>query len=434
MATLKNPSRRRSPRRSSPRRCRASWPSRPPTKQALRGRLRQARAGQGRLHDARYRRLDRVHDQGHHGHGGHAAGGARQARSRAARRARWSPTWRGPGARGLRRGGQAPAAGAQAADHAASPPHPHRRLLLRDLGPEIARYQAATGTPGITTCTNAASTTPLLFDPGDRWDYGISIDWAGKMVEAASGQKLDRYFQDNIFGPLGMKDTGFSSRPSQQARLAACTSATPTARSPPSSSASRGAGVPHGRRRTVRHRSRLPRVHANDHATAARQRRAGAAARDRRPHGAKPHRRPRDRRDQDRHPAALQRRRALPGDLQEVGAQLPDQRPGRADRPRGRQPGVGRAGQHLLLDPTATAGSSIELPVVPAEFDCWQQPPHDPAGLLRCKILCWMSLPGSLSPSVPRDRHSACSWSPLVRSVTLVCGHEQGVFQLGRAA
>ena len=53
--------------------------------------------------------------------------------------------------------------------------------------PEIAEYQQVTGTPGITTCTNAALTTPLLFDPGDRWEYGISIDWAGKMVEAAAG-------------------------------------------------------------------------------------------------------------------------------------------------------------------------------------------------------------------------------------------------------
>jgi CubicO group peptidase (beta-lactamase class C family) len=86
--------------------------------------------------------------------------------------------------------------------------------------PEIAQYQTATGTPGITTCTNAALTTPLLFDPGDRWEYGISIDWVGKMVEAISGQKLDRYFQDNIFSPLGMRDTSFKISASQRARLA----------------------------------------------------------------------------------------------------------------------------------------------------------------------------------------------------------------------
>jgi CubicO group peptidase (beta-lactamase class C family) len=84
---------------------------------------------------------------------------------------------------------------------------------------EIARYQEATGTPSITTCTNASLTTPLLFDPGDRWEYGISIDWVGKMVEAVSGQRLDRYFQDNILGPLGMTDTSFKLSASQRARL-----------------------------------------------------------------------------------------------------------------------------------------------------------------------------------------------------------------------
>jgi methyl acetate hydrolase len=85
---------------------------------------------------------------------------------------------------------------------------------------DIAKYQAATNTPGITTCTNAALTTPLLFDPGDRWEYGINLDWAGKMVEAASGQKLDAYLQQNVLGPLGMKDTSFSLSASQRARLA----------------------------------------------------------------------------------------------------------------------------------------------------------------------------------------------------------------------
>ena len=85
--------------------------------------------------------------------------------------------------------------------------------------PEIAQYQQVTNTPGITTCTNAALTTPLLFDPGEQWDYGINIDWAGKMVEAVSGQKLDTYFQQNIFGPLGMKDTGFKLSPAQKSRV-----------------------------------------------------------------------------------------------------------------------------------------------------------------------------------------------------------------------
>jgi CubicO group peptidase (beta-lactamase class C family) len=85
---------------------------------------------------------------------------------------------------------------------------------------DIARYQEATGTPGITTCANAALGTPLLFDPGDRFEYGISIDWVGKMVEARSGQRLDRYLQEHFLGPLGMKDTSFTLSPAQRARLA----------------------------------------------------------------------------------------------------------------------------------------------------------------------------------------------------------------------
>ena len=102
-----------------------------------------------------------------------------------------------------------------------------RHLLTHTAGfayeiwvPAIAKYQEATGTPGITTCANAALTTPLLFDPGDRWEYGINMDWVGKMVEAVSGERLDRYFQEHIFGPLGMKDTSFKISPAQQARLA----------------------------------------------------------------------------------------------------------------------------------------------------------------------------------------------------------------------
>jgi methyl acetate hydrolase len=103
-----------------------------------------------------------------------------------------------------------------------------RHLLTHTAGysyeiwsPDIARYQQATNTPGITTCTDAALTTPLLFDPGDQWAYGINIDWVGKMVEAASGQKLDTYFQQNIFGPLGMKDTTFKLSPAQRGRQSA---------------------------------------------------------------------------------------------------------------------------------------------------------------------------------------------------------------------
>ncbi len=85
---------------------------------------------------------------------------------------------------------------------------------------DIARYEEATGVPGIISCQNIALTTPLLFDPGDKWNYGINIDWAGKMVEAVSGKRLGVYLQENLFAPLGMKSTAFKITPEMRARLA----------------------------------------------------------------------------------------------------------------------------------------------------------------------------------------------------------------------
>ncbi len=85
---------------------------------------------------------------------------------------------------------------------------------------DIARYQEAKGLPGTITCQNGALLTPLLFDPGDRWEYGINIDWAGKMVETVTGKKLGEYMPENLFGPLGMTDTAFRITPAMRERLA----------------------------------------------------------------------------------------------------------------------------------------------------------------------------------------------------------------------
>jgi methyl acetate hydrolase len=85
---------------------------------------------------------------------------------------------------------------------------------------ETGRYQAATGIPGIISCTHAAMMQPLVFDPGERWLYGINVDWAGRMVEAVSGQRMGAYFAEHLLGPLGMADTAFRIRPDMQARLA----------------------------------------------------------------------------------------------------------------------------------------------------------------------------------------------------------------------
>jgi methyl acetate hydrolase len=50
---------------------------------------------------------------------------------------------------------------------------------------------------------------PLMFEPGTRWQYGMGVDWAGRLVEALSGMNLEAYFQANILGPLDMRDTSY---------------------------------------------------------------------------------------------------------------------------------------------------------------------------------------------------------------------------------
>ena len=76
--------------------------------------------------------------------------------------------------------------------------------------------------PGIdlaTACDRWAS-MPLLFEPGTEWNYSVATDVLGRVVEVLSGQTLDRFFAERIFGPLGMSDTGFSVRPEDRHRRA----------------------------------------------------------------------------------------------------------------------------------------------------------------------------------------------------------------------
>ena len=61
---------------------------------------------------------------------------------------------------------------------------------------------------------------PLEFSPGEQWNYSVSTDVCGYLVEHFSGMKLDKYFQKHIFDPLGMEDTGFSCAKEKVDRLA----------------------------------------------------------------------------------------------------------------------------------------------------------------------------------------------------------------------
>jgi methyl acetate hydrolase len=64
------------------------------------------------------------------------------------------------------------------------------------------------------------SAGPLLFEPGEQWLYSTGIDWAGRLVESISGNSLEQYFRDHIFGPLRMSDTCYNVPDDRQRRLA----------------------------------------------------------------------------------------------------------------------------------------------------------------------------------------------------------------------
>ena len=102
-----------------------------------------------------------------------------------------------------------------------------RHLLTHTAGftydiwsPETIRYVKATNLPNRATGKVAALRTPLAFDPGDRWLYGINIEWTGRLIETISGQPLEDYFRERIFTPLGMKDTTYVTTAEQRARQA----------------------------------------------------------------------------------------------------------------------------------------------------------------------------------------------------------------------
>ena len=185
-----------------------------------------------------------------------------------------------------------------------------RQLLTHSAGfsyeiwnTDMQKVQAAQGIPSVTECKNKALTLPLLFDPGEAWEYGINIDWAGKMIEAASGQTLGHYLKENILGPLGMNSTAFRISDDMRQRLAS-----PHLRGPDGQLAvfplrdSAGARVRDGRWRPVWHGRGLPALFAHGAQRRAAGRRAhphprGCGVAGREPHGGLPRLQP-----QSRHP------------------------------------------------------------------------------------------------------------------------------------
>jgi CubicO group peptidase (beta-lactamase class C family) len=99
--------------------------------------------------------------------------------------------------------------------------------------PVDAMYRAAgfewVPRPGadLAECCELWAGLPLLFEPGSEWNYSVASDVLGRVVEVVSGQPLDRYFAERIFGPLGMGDTGFWVEGEAAAQLAALYAAGP---------------------------------------------------------------------------------------------------------------------------------------------------------------------------------------------------------------
>jgi methyl acetate hydrolase len=102
-----------------------------------------------------------------------------------------------------------------------------RMLLLHTAGfgydffsDKYLRLATEKGQPSVITASKQALMTPLLFDPGERWEYGSNIDWCGQIIESIAGKRLGEVFQEKIFQPLGMSETGFDISPAMRPRLA----------------------------------------------------------------------------------------------------------------------------------------------------------------------------------------------------------------------
>ncbi len=102
-----------------------------------------------------------------------------------------------------------------------------RMLLLHTAGmgydffnETYNRLAQEKGQPSVVTASKKALMTPLLFDPGEKWEYGSNMDWCGQVIEAIAGKRLGEVFKTRIFEPLGMRDTTFELTDALRQRLA----------------------------------------------------------------------------------------------------------------------------------------------------------------------------------------------------------------------
>ncbi|RXG92062.1 serine hydrolase domain-containing protein [Bradyrhizobium zhanjiangense] len=102
------------------------------------------------------------------------------------------------------------------------------RMLLLHIGgfgydffnENYLRLATEHGQPSVITSSKASLMTPLLFDPGSKWEYGTNIDWVGQVVEGITGKRLGEVFAERIFKPLGMANTTFEINDAVRSKLA----------------------------------------------------------------------------------------------------------------------------------------------------------------------------------------------------------------------
>lgn len=113
---------------------------------------------------------------------------------------------------------------------------PRRPMTIRDLTRHTAGFATGGGDPGVGPIFQAADVmnrentlsemarrlagVPLLFHPGERWAYGLSVDMQAYLVERISGKPFDQYLRERVLGPLGMNETGYLVPEANRGRLA----------------------------------------------------------------------------------------------------------------------------------------------------------------------------------------------------------------------
>ncbi|VVM08212.1 serine hydrolase domain-containing protein [Methylacidimicrobium tartarophylax] len=102
-----------------------------------------------------------------------------------------------------------------------------RMLLTHTAGfgyeffhPTYFRLHRTRGQPSSSSGCKASLLTPLLFEPGERWEYGTGMDWCGQVIEGVVGRRLGEVFAERLFAPLGIESTAFELTGPMRARLA----------------------------------------------------------------------------------------------------------------------------------------------------------------------------------------------------------------------